>query len=127
MIMTPSGQVFSHLPAGFSENLTNFKVALSADQNVNSNLILNSSPVVKDEISSLQMTTFPTLTAASGKTPIVNGSIKQQESQDESSFTLNSEQTSSNNVTPLSEVGINEINNLSSVIISFWSLSFLYL
>ena len=109
LMMTPSGQMLSSLPAGFNENLANFKVALSSEQNSNSSLLLSSSSTIIKEDMANALQVMP-LTFASTPTvnSVVNGSVKVN-SFSESSFsfeTAERKSTDSDAVTALSEVRI---------------------
>lgn len=102
MIMTPAGQVISSLPAGFGDNFTNLKMNLQTEPS-HSNLILSNSSSLKDDIAAFQLASLSSLTS-SGATRI-NGSTK-SEPREEPLLNANSlsEQTSSSDVTSVSEV-----------------------
>ncbi|KAK7591309.1 hypothetical protein V9T40_002922 [Parthenolecanium corni] len=101
MIMTPAGQVISSLPAGFGDNFTNLKMNLQTEPS-HSNLILSNSSSLKDDIAAFQLASLSSLTS-SGATRI-NGSTK-SEPREEPLLNANSlsEQTSSSDVTSVSE------------------------
>lgn len=102
IMMTPSGQMLSSLPAGFNENLANFKVALSSEQNSNNNLLLSNSPTLMKEEMATALQMMP-LSFASTPTvnTVINGGVKVEPSY---SFEATERKSISNDVTALSEV-----------------------
>ncbi|XP_065205346.1 RNA binding protein fox-1 homolog 2-like isoform X2 [Planococcus citri] len=102
MLMTSNGQVFPSLASGFAaaDNVSNFKAAITNEQNCANNLMINTSPtLMKDELQAFQMTPLVSLAPTQTSSVLVNGTAKITSNDDSTNLVLKSDQNNDTTTT----------------------------